>query len=306
MTDLNKGVWAAALTPQNDDLSADLAGMVGHHRWLLDNGCDGVAVLGTTGEANSFSVPERRAVIAAVTEAKLPANRVMIGTGCCAYTDTVELTRAALEAGYANVLMLPPFYYKGMGDDHLFGAYDHVIQTVGDARLKIIVYDFPTMTGLEIGVPLLSRLHAAYPDTVIGIKDSSGRWEDMKAVCEAIPGFYTYAGTETYLLDDLKAGGAGCISATANASLTYCARVYAAWCAGDMAAAEAAQAEASTVRAMLESYPAVPSLKAIMAEHTGRAGWRNLRPPMLALSEDKKKALAADMQRLGMTLAQAA
>lgn len=306
MTDLQKGVWAAALTPQNDDLSADLPAMVAHHHWLLDNGCEGVAVLGTTGEANSFSVPERRAVIDAVAEAGLPADRVMIGTGCCAYTDTVELTKAALAAGYGNVLMLPPFYYKGVGDDHLFGAFDTVLQAVGDARLKVIVYDFPKMTGLDIGVPLLTRLHEAYPDTVIGIKDSSGNWDDMKAVCEAIPGFYTYAGTEQYLLDDLKAGGAGCISATANASLVYCAKVHAAWKSGDMVAAEAAQAEARTVRAMLESYPAVPSLKAIMADHTGRAGWRNMRPPMLPLSAEQERALSADRQRLGMTLAQAA
>lgn len=306
MSELTKGVWAAALTPQNDDLSIDLAGMIGHHRWLMENGCDGVAVLGTTGEANSFSVPERRAVIDAVAEAGLPAGRIMIGTGCCAYTDTVELTRAALGAGYPHVLMLPPFYYKGLGDDHLYAAFDSVIQAVGDARLKVIVYDFPKMTGLEIGVPLLTRLNSAYPDTVVGIKDSSGNWADMKAVCEAIPGFYTYAGTEQYLLDDLKAGGAGCISATANASLAYCARVQAAFAAGDMAAAEAAQEEARTVRAMLESYPAVPSLKAIMASHTGRAGWRNMRPPMLPLGAEQERALAADMQRLGMTLAQAA
>ena len=306
MTGLNKGVWAAALTPQNDDLSADLAAMVAHHRWLLANGCDGVAVLGTTGEANSFSVAERRAVIDAVAEAGLPGKQVMIGTGCCAVSDTIELTNAALAAGYENVLMLPPFYYKGLGDDHLYGAFDHVIQAVGDARLKVIVYDFPAMTGLEIGVPLLTRLHGDHPDTVVGIKDSSGSWPDMQAVCEAIPGFYTYAGTEQYLLDDLKAGGAGCISATANATSQYCGRVYAAFTSGDMAAAEQAQAEATEVRLMLQGYPAVPSLKAIMAEHAGRSGWRNLRPPMLPLSETQARTLAADMERLGMTLAQAA
>src|SRR5690606_39268443 len=137
MSDAVRGVWTAALTPLRDDLAPDLKAMVAHHRWLLDNGCDGVAVLGTTGEANSFSVPERRAIIDAVAEAALPAERVMIGTGCCALPDTIELTRAALSAGFVNVLMLPPFYYKGVSDDGLAAAYARVIEQVGDERLRV-------------------------------------------------------------------------------------------------------------------------------------------------------------------------
>jgi len=300
-----KGVWAAALTPLHDDLGVDLDAMVAHHRWLMDQGCDGVAVLGTTGEANSFSVTERRAVIDAVAGSGLPLEKVMIGTGCCALPDTVELTRAALAIGCANVLMLPPFYYK-VGDDGLFAAYDHVIQAVGDDRLKIVVYDFPKMTGMEIGTALVERLHNAHPDTVVGIKDSSGNWEDMRAVCEAIPGFGTFAGTEQYLLPTLRAGGAGCISATANVTAALCQAVYAAHVAGDAAAADAAQERATAVRLMLQAYAAVPSLKEIMAGHMGRAGWRNLRPPLLALDAGQVAALRDDMVGLGFSLAAAA
>jgi 4-hydroxy-tetrahydrodipicolinate synthase len=306
MSNVRKGVWAAALTPLNSDLSVDLDAMVAHHKWLLANGCDGVAVLGTTGEANSFTVGERRAVIDAVATSGMVLDRIMIGTGCCALPDTVELTRAVLDTGCTSVLMLPPFYYKGVSDDGLFAAYDHVIQTIGDSRMEIIVYDFPAMTGLEIGTGLLARLNKAYPDTVIGVKDSSGRWDDMKAVAEAIPGFGTFAGTEQYLLDTLRAGGAGCITATGNVTSHLCQRVYAAFVSGDQAAADAAQEEASAVRLMLQAHGAVPALKEIMAQHTGDGAWRNMRPPIMPLSEAKIAALYADMEKMGFTLAAAA
>ncbi|HZD26231.1 MAG TPA: dihydrodipicolinate synthase family protein [Alphaproteobacteria bacterium] len=301
-----KGVWAAALTPQTAGLAVDLAAMVAHHRWLLANGCDGVVVLGTTGEANSFTVAERRAVIDAMAAAGLPAGQVMIGTGCCALPDTVELTRAALSAGYHNVLMLPPFYYKGVGDDGLYAAFDHVIQTVGDDRLKVIVYDFPKMTGLDIGTTLLARLNRAYPDTVVGVKDSSGNRDDMLDVCRAIPGFRTFAGTEQYLLDVLQAGGAGCISATANVTAPLCAAVWRAFGKGDAAGAQRAQETATEVRLALQAYPAVPSLKALMAAHTGREGWRHMRPPILPLSAEHERTLSEDMTRLGFALPAAA
>ena len=174
MSDPLSGVWSAAVTPLNNDLTVNLAAMVAHHKWLLANGCNGVAVLGTTGEANSFSVRERLDVIAAAAASGIAKEQLLIGTGCCAPTDTIELTRAALDAGFNQVLMLPPFYYKGVSDDGLFAAFDHVIQQLADDRLAIVIYDFPLMTGLDMSVDLLVRLNKAYPNTVVGVKDSSG------------------------------------------------------------------------------------------------------------------------------------
>lgn len=302
MTDRLRGVWAAALTPLKDDLSVDLDAMIAHHRWLLAQGCDGVAALGTTGEANSFSVAERRAVIEKVAQAKLPAGRAMIGTGCCALPDTVELTRAALEAGYPNVLMLPPFYYK-IGDEGVFASYAATIERVADPRLKIYVYDFPRMTGFEISPALLERLHKAFPQTVVGVKDSSGDWAAMEETCKRIPGFGMFSGTEQHLLPTLRAGGVGCISATANATAALCAAVYAGWRGAE---ADGLQAETTAVRLMLQAYPAVASLKEIMARHTGRAGWRRLRPPLTNLPADKTAALFSEMAAKGFALAAAA
>lgn len=303
MSNTLRGVWTAALTPQNEDLSVDFDALVAHYRWLLASGSDGIAVLGTTGEANSFSVAERRALIERVGEAGFAPNEIIIGTGCCAFPDTVELTRAALAAGYANILMLPPFFYKGVSDDGLFRAYGDVIERVGDDAMGIYVYDFPKMTGLEISPDLLVRLHEAFPETIVGVKDSSGSWPDMLEVAERIPGFGTFAGTERYLLATLRAGGAGCISATANVTCGLAAELYARW---QDEGADALQERVTQVRLALEAYPAVPALKEIMAAHTGRAGWRHARPPMVALSDQVRADLFRDLEAIGFTLQAAA
>ncbi len=306
MSDPLSGVWSAAVTPLNNDLTVNLAAMVAHHKWLLANGCNGVAVLGTTGEANSFSVRERLDVIAAAAASGIAKEQLLIGTGCCAPTDTIELTRAALDAGFNQVLMLPPFYYKGVSDDGLFAAFDHVIQQLADDRLAIVIYDFPLMTGLDMSVDLLVRLNKAYPNTVVGVKDSSGNWPAMQAVIEAIPGFRTFAGTEQYLLADLQAGGAGCITATGNATSNLCQAVYAAHQAGDTAGAEAAQEIATATRLMLQAHGAVPAMKELMAQNSGNPAWRNMRPPIMPLSAEGVAALDKACQDMGFRLAEAA
>ncbi|MEE8246488.1 MAG: dihydrodipicolinate synthase family protein [Alphaproteobacteria bacterium] len=297
------GVFAAALTPLKKDLSPDPGAMIDHFSWLLAQGCDGIAVLGTTGEANSFSLDERLAIIAAVGASGLDPARLLIGTGCCAIPDTVRLTRAALEIGAGGVLMLPPFYYKGVGDDGLFAAFASVIEQVADARLEIYVYHFPRMTGLDISVALLERLVAAYPETVVGLKDSSGDWSNTEAVCRALPGFRTFAGSETFLLPTLRAGGAGSISATANITVRDCAALMR---ARESAEAEAMQAALSRLRATIEAYPLVGACKHVLAGRHGRPEWERLRPPLLPLGAAQAAALDAALSGLSFELAEAA
>lgn len=302
MTAAVDGVWAAALTPMKDDLSVDMAALVAHQHWLLANGCDGLGVLGTTGEANSLSVAERRRIIEATAEAGHPAERIIVGTGCCALPDTLELTGAALAAGYPSVLVLPPFYYKGVSEDGLFAAYAELAQRVGDARLRIYVYDFPAMTGLEMPPALIERLHRAYPETIVGMKDSSGRWDDMAEVMRRIPGFRLYAGTEEFLLAALRAGGAGCISATVNVTSRLAGELYA---AHESDRADALQARLTEVRKMVSGHGGIPALKQLVADQRG-AGWLNIRPPLVRLSAEKARALREDFGGHGMTLADAA
>ena len=287
---LPDGVYAASLTPQHDDLSVNYERLVAHGRWLLDNGCDGIVLFGTTGEANSFTVAERMAALDAVVDAGLPAHRLLVGTGCCAVPDTVTLTRHAVTKGVGGVLVLPPFYYKNVPDEGVFAAFDRVIQQVGEAKLQVYLYHFPQMSTVPFSDALVERLLSAYPDTIVGMKDSTGDWSHMKHVVEAFPGFRVFSGTERYLLDILEAGGAGCISATVNVTCRLAGEVFARWQSEDM---RPLQHRLTAIRAAIMVYPAIPALKRIMAEQTGQADWLNLRPPLTPLGDDEAAALLA-------------
>ena len=298
-----RGVFAAALTPLKHDLSPDTTRLVQHYRWLLDSGCDGLAPLGTTGEANSFSVEERIDLIEAMAAADLPKENLIIGTGCCAIPDTVRLTKCVLAAGFSRALMLPPFYYKAVRDDGLYAAYSEVIERVGDARLRLYIYHFPQMTGLQIGLDLIDQLLKAYPETIVGIKDSSGDWSNMEAMCRNFPGFNVFAGTERFLLAILRAGGAGCISATTNVTAAMAANVYDNW---QREHADSSQQQLSKVRTVIEAYPAIPALKQLMARHSADRGWLNVRPPLAPLSASDADELFAQLDQVDFTLARAA
>ena len=293
---LPDGVFAACLTPQHDDdLRIDIDALIEHARWLLASGCNGIALFGTTGEANSFSLSERMDALDAVLAAGLPAHRLMVGNGCCALPDTVALTRHAVACDVGGVLMLPPFYYKNVRDEGVYAAFDQVIQQVGNSGLKVYLYHFPQMSGVAFSNPVVERLLAAYPDTIVGMKDSSGDWAHMEHVARAFPGFRVFAGTERYLLDMLKAGGAGCITATANVTAPLAGAVFARWQAEDV---QALQDRLTTVRAAIEIYPAIPALKCVMAEMTGRTTWLNLRPPLAPLHDDEAILLLEALHQL--------
>lgn len=304
-TDLTRGVFAAALTPMTPDLGPDLDSMISHFRWLLDRGCDGIGVLGTTGEANSFSVEERLAIIGAVGSSGLPKDSLMIGTGTCAEPDTLRLTRASLDAGVTTVLMLPPFYYKGISDEGLANAFARIIDQVGDDRLRIILYHFPKMTGVPITAGAIERLLKDYPDIVVGLKDSSGELDNMTSLLETFPGFGVYAGTERYLLPVLQAGGPGCISATANVTSAMAADVFQAH-ETSRSDAQTLQEQLTAVRQVFDGLPLVAALKETMATLTGRSGWRALRPPLGTLNDSQSQDLHDSLRQVGFELKAAA
>ena len=282
---LPRGVFAAALTPMDANLYPDHRAFAAHCRRLLAAGCHGVAVFGTTGEANSLSVGERLAALEALIEEGLPGEALLPGTGSSALTDTVRLSRAALDAGAAGVLVLPPFYYKGVDDDGLFRFFAEVVERVGDDRLRLYLYHIPHLTGVGFGFAVIARLLEAYPGVVVGTKDSSGDAERIATLCRKFPGFNVLVGTETLLLDTLQEGAAGCISATVNVTSRLARRVHDAHQAGESDEAEALQRRLTELRALIEAYPMIPALKRLTAELTGDEGWRNLRPPLSALDE---------------------
>ena len=303
---LLSGVLPAALSPLQADLSPDYARHVKHCRWLLANGCDGLAIHGTTGEANSFSVAERTETLEALAAGGIEGQRIIAGTGCCALPDSIALTKAALAIGAAGVLMLPPFYYKNVSEEGVFAGYSEIIQRVGDNNLKIYLYHFPTMSGVPITLSLIERLLAAYPNTVVGVKDSAGDFENMKAMATQFPGFNVFSGSERLLLDCLDIGGAGTISATVNVTSLQAGKVFTAWKNGDDKAAKEHQERLTNSRLAIEKYPLVPALKAIIARHTGDDGWLTLRPPLVALPDSDRNTLFDAVDHIDLDLAKAA
>ena len=280
------GVFAAVLTPMKNDLSPDHEALVGHCRWLLANGCDGLSVLGTTGEANSLTVGERLDILDALAEDGIPGEVLLPGCGCCAIADTVTLSRRAVELGAGGVLMLPPFYYKNVSDDGLFAAYAQVIEGVGDSRLSIYLYNFPAMTGVPLSLGLIERLLKRYPGCVAGMKDSSGDLSNMVDAVRAFPGFAVFSGSDRTFLPLLMEGGAGCITAVCNVACDLAAGVYRDRCEGDDA-----NLRHLAVRKAITAFPLSAALKAVMARHTDQASWLNIRPPLMALGADQTAAL---------------
>ncbi len=298
------GVNAAVLTAMNADLSIDLDRMAAHSKWLLANGCNGLGVLGTTGEANSLGISERIAVMEGLIARGIPARTMLPGTGTTAITDTVLLTRRAEELGCRGALLLPPFFYKNPSDDGLFAYFSEVIQRVG-GDIKLYLYHFPAQSAVPFGIDLIGRLLKAYPGKVKGIKDSSGDFLNTRSYADhyAKDGFEVFCGDDGALHGLLNAGGAGCITAAANVGCATSAVVYANW---DNATGAAAQVTLSAIRKAVTSAPLIPGLKALVARNTGNAAWNYIRPPHMTLDAAGQAKLFAAFNACGVTLAAAA
>jgi 4-hydroxy-tetrahydrodipicolinate synthase len=296
------GVWAPAITPFKKDLSPDPERFVRHARWLLSNGCTGLAAFGTNSEANSLNVQERMELLEYLVAHGVPPSALMPGVGCCAFTDTVRLATHAVGLGCAGVLMLPPFYYKGVSDEGLFRSFSEVIDRVGDPRLRVYLYHIPQVAQVPISVPLIERLLKRYPETVAGLKDSSGDWNNTKAVLDAFgkTGFDVFAGSEAFLLANMRHGGVGCISAMANVNAGAIHRVFQYWRSPE---ADAMQQAVTATRAVVQKYPVIPSLKAIVARGFSDPGWMTVRPPLVELTAAQSDSLAAELDAHGFAVA---
>jgi 4-hydroxy-tetrahydrodipicolinate synthase len=300
MTPRASGVLAPVVTPFRPDLSPDAGRFARHCRWLLDSGV-GLAVFGTNSEANSLGVDERIDLLEALVAAGVDPGRMMPGTGTCALADTVKLTAHAVKTGCAGVLMLPPFYYKGVTDEGLFRSYAEVIERVGDARLRVYLYHIPPVSQVPLSLALIGRLLKAYPQAIAGVKDSSGDWNNTKAMIDAFAaqGFDVFAGSETFLLANLRHGGKGCISATANVNPAAIHALYAHWRDAD---ADARQQRLDAVRATFQKRPMIAAMKAAIAHWSGDAAWKTVRPPLVDLADSESAALVADLQAVGFAM----
>ena len=293
-----RGVLSPVITPFKDDYSPDAERLIAQCRWLLSHNV-GLAVFGTNSEANSLSVDERLMLLERLVEAGLDPARMMPGTGCCALSDSVRLTKRAVELGVGGALMLPPFYYKGVSDEGLFRNFAEVIERVGDARLRIYLYHIPPVAQVPITLGLIERLLKAYPQTIAGVKDSSGDWSNTKAMLDAFPGFGVFAGSELILLDNMRNGGVGCISATANINPGPIHELYANWQTPE---ADQMQEGLNRIRKFVQQFPVIPSLKHAVAHYSGDPGWKRLRPPLVELEAAQGTQLLAGLAERGFSM----
>ena len=290
-TDTLRGVVVPMLTPFNDDRSIATDLFVAHAQRLFESGCAGIAPFGTTGEALSVGIDERIAALGALVDAGIDPARMVPGTGLTSVADTARLSRACLDLGCAAVMTLPPFYFKGVGDDGLFDYFGALIAALGsDAR--VFLYHIPPIAVVGIPPPVVQRLRAAYPEQVIGIKDSSGDWDNTRQLL-AIDDLIVYPGSELPLIDALTHGAAGCISATANLNVAAITAVVRAYDAGDVDTARKLHAGLVDFRKAIESFGPIPAQKRLLVELTGDARWANLRPPLVRLPAARERELLA-------------
>jgi 4-hydroxy-tetrahydrodipicolinate synthase len=296
-----EGVLSPVVTPFRKDYSPDTERFVRHCRWLLKSGCAGLAIFGTNSEANSMSVGEKRKLLEALVVGGVPPASLMPGTGHCALSDSIEMTRAAVELGCAGVLMLPPFYYKGVSDEGLYRNFAEVIERVGDERLSLYLYHIPPVAQVGISLGLVEKLLSKYPGIVAGVKDSSGDWSNTKAMLNSFAksGFDVFAGSEVFLLDNMRNGGKGCITATGNINPGPIAEVYRNWRSAD---ADRLQAGITATRKIVQKQPMIPALKSAVAHFGNDPQWHTCRPPLVELNENQEKELITELKASGFSM----
>jgi 4-hydroxy-tetrahydrodipicolinate synthase len=287
------GVIAAAATPLRNDHTIDLPNLIAHCARLLKTGCDGINLLGTTGEATSFSVDQRLAAMKAIAESGLPLDRFLVGTGTAALADTVRLTSAARDCGFAAALLLPPFYYKGIDHAGLVAYVEAVIAGAGAQKLRLYLYHYPQLAGVPYAIDTVEQLHRAHPEQVLGLKDSSGDLEYSTALAARLPSFAVFPSSESTLGRAREFGFRGCISATVNINAPLAGR---AWHDAGSATGAAALAAATGIREALAKAPLVAAVKWALAEMSHDPAWRRLMPPLRPLTLAEETTLRQALQ----------
>ena len=286
-----KGLIAPILTPFDKQLKLDQKMYNDLAKDLLNNGCSGLAPFGTTGEALSVGNDERMDALEGLIKSGIDPDILIPGTGLCNLPDTIKLTKHAIDMGCHGVMTLPPFYFKGMTDDGLFEHFEKLIEGVNTNKLKIYLYHIPQVCGVGLSIDLVQKLKSSFPETIVGIKDSSGVWENTEALLK-IKDLIVYPGAELPVIEAIKLGAPGCISATANLNSKDIASVIELCHSKNWDEAEKLQKKVKSVRLLFQDYAPIPAQKALLAIQTKNPMWNNLRPPFQQISKEKSAELA--------------
>jgi 4-hydroxy-tetrahydrodipicolinate synthase len=286
MTDAITGLWAAAATPVAPDGSIDHAALAHHAQRLIQRGCDGLVLFGTSGEGPSFSIAQRLDAAEAVLRAGIPAAKLALGTGCPAVVDTIAMTKASLALGIMQAMILPPFYFAGAPDDGIEDAFAEVFDGVGDGRLSACLYHIPQVSGVGVPAAVLGRLRQRYGAIVAGVKDSTGNFDNFLAFRREAPDTAVLVGAEVLIARALAQGGAGTICGMANLVPSLVRRMF---------DGTDAQRDMEEACAQIDG---IPIMKAALAELTDEPIWRRMRPPLRSADQAAAKRAAVILSRL--------
>ncbi len=290
-----QGVLIPVPTPFTASFKPDAKRFIEFCKWTLNQGAHGLAIFGTTSEGNSMSFSQRCELLDQLIGAGVPAAKLMPGAGACSLDEAVKLTQKATAAGCGGVLLLPPFYYKIANDDGIFRFVSEVVQQVGSTDLRVYLYHIPPMAILPFGIELVGRLIKAYPETIVGIKDSSGDWSNTETLLREYPDFDVFPGSEIFLLQGLRAGSSGCITATGSVNPSGLREVFDKW---QTAEADDLQARASEIRKTIQNYPMIAAVKTMIAHFHEDPVWATVAPPLLPLDDDVASALLSDLSSI--------
>lgn len=284
-----KGIYAAVLTPVDESLAPDAVRALPYYRQLLERGCDGLNLLGTTGEAMSFSAKQRVRFMEAMASSGLPMERTMAGTGAASLDDAVTLTGAAFACGFAAALIMPPFFFRDAGDDGILRFYAALFKRTNPPPNRVLLYNFPRMSGVAFRPPLVARLVAEFPQTIAGIKDSSNDARLQSEILQAHRGFAVFPGSESDLIAAKRRGDAGCISGSVALWPEIARAVFRD--EDDVQARRLAQ-----LRAALDGVPFIPAVRYLTARQRDEPEWECAMPPQRSLTAEERRVLRAECE----------
>ena len=292
-----RGLIAPILSPFTDDLSFDQITYNKLAKNLLGSGCAGLTPFGTTGEALSIGVEDRKRALDGLIASGIDPSVLIPGTGLCNLSESVALSQQAVDAGCEGVMVLPPFYFKDVSDEGLLHYYEEFIDRVNRDNLRIYLYHIPQVSGVGLSIELVDALREKYPTIVVGIKDSSGDWGNTKNLLD-MEDFIVYPGSELQLVEAMKMGAPGCISATANLNSRRISGVIKHCEDENWDKAAASHEPVIQTRLVFQNYSPIPAQKALLAQITRQESWRNVRPPLMSLDNEKMRQLKEELDAI--------
>jgi 4-hydroxy-tetrahydrodipicolinate synthase len=280
------GVYAAAVTPLNEDLSPALTDLLSLMEFLAERGCHGALLCGTTGEGPSFSPAERMDIWKSAAEIRhnYPDFKLLAGTGTPSLTETTELTRAAFDLGMDGVVVLPPYYYRSAPEEGLFNWFNQVIERAVPPQGAFIGYHIPGISGVPLSTNLIARLSYKHPGQFIGLKDSSNDLNHARLLGETFGSeLLIMSGNDLLFEQALESGASGCITAMANLASPDLRRVWDAHQKG--VRDEETQARLDAIRALKDSYPPAASLIKALLHRLHQFPLWPVRPPLTPMPE---------------------